>query len=160
MLRVAHDAAHSRFLVARRLSDLIVEGVAFRARVAHALTHSIAFIAGGVTVGAFGASLPPPGDVDEMKLLHQVALEGCSPQSLPFPLRLRNACPLPFTLLNRVSNRPSVRCAELPAMRDHPVVMAGCTTGVCNQSGTEVAAFVFTVTICAAQAGGVMFFGN
>src|SRR5262249_29258039 len=98
MLRVAHDAAHSRFLVARHLSDLIVESVAFRARVAHALTHSLAFIARGVTVGAFGASLPPPGDVDEMKLLHQVSLEGRSPQSLPFPISLRNACPLPFTI--------------------------------------------------------------
>src|SRR5215813_7722470 len=160
MLRVAHDASHSRFLIARRLSDLIVDSVAIRARVSHALKHSIAFIAGGVTVGAFCASLPPPGDVDEMKLLHQVALERRSPQSLPFPLCLRNARPFPFTALNRVAKRPTVRRAELLAMRDHPVVMAGRTIGVRNQSGTEVTAFVFTVAIGAGQAGGVMFVGN
>src|SRR5262249_3842789 len=111
MLRVAHDASHSRFLIARRLAYLSVDIVAFRARVSHALKPRIAFIAGGVTVGAFGASLPPPGDVDEMKLLHQVALGGRSPQSLPFPLRLRNARPFPFTMLNRVAERPTVRRA-------------------------------------------------
>src|SRR5262249_55106492 len=160
MLRVAHDAAHPRFLVARSLSDPIVESVAVRARVAHALTHSLAFIAGRVTVGAFGASLSPPRDVDEMKLLHQVPLERRPPQSLPFPLCLRNARPLPFTMLDRVAERPTVRRAELLAMRDHSVVMAGRTIGVRNQSGTEVTAFVFTVAIGAGQAGVVMFFGN
>src|SRR5262245_9988967 len=125
MLRMAHDAARSRFLGAR---CLVVDGVAGRTRLAHTLAHRLAFISGGVAIEAFGASLPPPRDVEEMKLLHQVVLLRGSPQPLPPPLGLRHACPLPFTIHHRVAEHPSVRRAELLVMEDHPVVMAGRTT--------------------------------
>ena len=72
MLCVAHNATGPSFLGA---PYLVVDRVAGRTRLADALAHRIAFKPGVVAVRAICASLPPPRDVNEMKLLHQIVVQ-------------------------------------------------------------------------------------